>query len=164
MSWSTEKMCKGESEDNGRGIDLILIVLNKVGCQKPLMPLSAASTGGQLPNGRGNGAGEWCALCKTDDLLCLVESQFLASGCVGRWERPGHLLSDRASWRRGGERVLLVVNCNSWRWKVHELCCCLGGTLASPENALFLAQGMVVGYYQSQHAAGCFDGSLVKSP
>lgn len=51
------------------------------------MPLSAASTGGQLPNKRGNGKGELCAGYKTDDFLCLMEPELLASGCPGVSER-----------------------------------------------------------------------------
>lgn len=43
------------------------------------MPLSATSTGGQLPSKRGSGGGESCASCKADDFLRLMEPDSLAS-------------------------------------------------------------------------------------
>ena len=89
------------------------------------MPLSAASTGGQLPNKRGNGGGELCAGYKTDDFLCLMEPELRASGCPGVSERGlGVCFLTGDPEGEAMKECCLQWAGNSWLWEVPQLCCC----------------------------------------
>lgn len=92
------------------------------------MPLSAAYTGGQLPNKRGNGGGELCAGWKADDLWCWIETALFACGYSAVSEKGqevcsllGH--SERKAMQKlfaVGWPHLLVENAKA---RLRETCC-----------------------------------------